>query len=149
MIFEKGRNTFVDIYFDGTKLELVASFKYIGLTFFKNGKWYRSQKIISQYGTFALHRLQCLFKNVFISIKEQIKLFDSLVASVLNYGSEVWGYDKCRDIDIVHNKFCRYVLCVKKSTNAGLPLVREKSGKFKVREKSGNLRFCQGILEFC
>ena len=42
---------------------------------------------------------------------------DSLVASVLNYGSEVWGYDKCRDIDIVHNKFCRYILCVKKSTN--------------------------------
>ena len=117
MIFEKGRNTFVDIYFDGTKLELVASFKYLGLTFFKNGKWYRSQKIISQYGTFALHRLQCLFKNVFISIKEQIKLFDSLVASVLNYGSEVWGYDKWRDIDIVHNKFCRYILCVKKSTN--------------------------------
>ena len=116
MISEKGRNTFVDIYFDGTKLELVASLKYLGLFFFKNGIWYRSQKIISQYGTFALHRLQCIFKNVFISIKEQIKLFDSLVASVLNYGSEVWGYDKCRDIDIVH-KFCRYILCVKKSTN--------------------------------
>ena len=63
MIFEKGRTTFVDIglYFDGTKLELVASFKYLGLTFFKNGKWYRSQKIFSQYGTFALHRLQCIF----------------------------------------------------------------------------------------
>ena len=28
MIFELGRNTFVDIYFDGTKLELVVSFKY-------------------------------------------------------------------------------------------------------------------------
>ena len=32
---------------------------------------------------------------------------------------------------------------------AGLPLVREKSGKFKVREKSGNLRIHQGNLEFC
>ena len=31
----------------------------------------------------------------------------------------------------------------------GLPLVREKSGKFKVREKSGNFRICQGNLEFC
>ena len=64
MIFEKGRNSCVDIYFDGTKLELVASFKHLGLTFFKNGKWYRSQKIISQYGTFALLRLQCIFKHV-------------------------------------------------------------------------------------
>ena len=32
---------------------------------------------------------------------------------------------------------------------SGLPLVREKSGKFKVREKSGNFRICQGNLEFC
>ena len=31
----------------------------------------------------------------------------------------------------------------------GLPLVREKSGKFKVREKSGNFTICQGNLEFC
>ena len=31
----------------------------------------------------------------------------------------------------------------------GLPLVREKSGKFKVSEKSGNFRICQGNLEFC
>ena len=31
---------------------------------------------------------------------------------------------------------------------SGLPLVREKSGKFKVREKSGNLIICQGNLEF-
>ena len=45
-------------------------------------------------------------KNAFISIKEQIKQFDSLVTSVLNYGSEVWGYDKCKDNDIVHKNFC-------------------------------------------
>ena len=32
---------------------------------------------------------------------------------------------------------------------SGLPLVREKSEKFKVREKSGNFRICQGNLEFC
>ena len=32
---------------------------------------------------------------------------------------------------------------------AGLPLVREKSGKFKVREKSGNFEISPGILEIC
>ena len=48
---------------------------------------------------------------------KKIKLFDSLVSSVLNYASEVWGYDDCKDIEIVHNKFCRYLLGVKKSTN--------------------------------
>ena len=44
-------------------------------------------------------------------------------------------------------------ICVPMSTvhqvRARLPLVREKSGKFKVREKSGNFRICQGKLKFC
>ena len=114
MIFEKGRKTIADIYFDDEKLELIQAFKYLGLTFFKNGKWLRSQKIISQYDNFASHTLKCLLQNVYLNVNEKIKLFDSLV---LNYASEVWGYDDCKDIEIVHNKFCRYLLGVKKSTN--------------------------------
>ena len=117
MIFEKGRKTIADIYFDDEKLELIEAFKYLGLTFFKNGKWFRSQKIISQYGNFASHKLKCLLQNVYLNVNEKIKLFDSLVSSVLNYASEVWGYEDCKDIEIVHNKFCRYLLGVKKSTN--------------------------------
>ena len=34
-------------------------------------------------------------------------------------------------------------------TSTGLPLVREKSGKFKVREKAGNFEIGQGNLEIC
>ena len=59
MIFEKGRKTIADIYFDDEKLELIEAFKCLGLTFFKNGKWFRSRKIISQYGNFASHKLKC------------------------------------------------------------------------------------------
>ena len=45
-----------------------------------------------------------------------------------------------------------FVTSVNRFNNAiylpGLPLIREKSGKFKVREKSGNYRISQGNLEF-
>ena len=49
------------------------------------------------------------------------------------------------DFDLISN------LCIHNRyyTLTGLPLVREKSGKFKVGEKSGNFRICQGNLEFC
>ena len=29
---------------------------------------------------------------------------------ILCYGSEVWGYEKCENIEIVHRKFCKRVL---------------------------------------
>ena len=37
MIFEKGRHTHFDYYLNNVKLELVDSFKYLGIHFFKNG----------------------------------------------------------------------------------------------------------------
>ena len=43
---------------------------------------------------------------------------------------------------------CKQAKHCQKVTFSGLPLVREKSGKFKVREKSGNFVIGQGNLEF-
>ena len=37
MIFEKGRHTNYDFYLNDIKLEVVTSFKYLGIHFFKNG----------------------------------------------------------------------------------------------------------------
>ena len=58
-----------------------------------------------------------LFQGIYLSVHDKCRLFDCLVASVLNYGSEVWGFHAGKDIENVHSKFCRYILCVKKSSN--------------------------------
>ena len=39
------------------------------------------------------------------------------MASVLNYGSEIWGFMQADYIERVHRKFCKYLLNVKTSTN--------------------------------
>ena len=44
MIFEKGRYTHFDFYLNNVRLEVVTSFKYLGIHFFKNGNWNRTQK---------------------------------------------------------------------------------------------------------
>ena len=43
--------------------------------------------------------------------------FDSLVASVLNYGCEVWGFTSAECFERIHGKFCKWILNVKMSTN--------------------------------
>ena len=44
MIFEKGRRSHHDFYIHvyNSVIELVDSFKYLGITLFKNGNWYRT-----------------------------------------------------------------------------------------------------------
>ena len=117
MIFEKGRRSHHDFYIYNTAIEVVDSFKYLGITLFKNGNWYRSQKFIAQHASFALHNLFCLLKTVELPISQKCKLFDSLVGSILNFGSEIWGMHDATDVERIHTKFLRYVLGVKKSTN--------------------------------
>ena len=58
-----------------------------------------------------------MFNQIELSVTDKCKLFDTLVGSILNYSAEVWGYHESKDIELVHCKFLRKVLCVKKSTN--------------------------------
>ena len=46
-------------------------------------------------------------------MSEKCKMFDILVGSILGYGAEVWGIHEAKDIEILHTKFCRWVLYVK------------------------------------
>lgn len=117
MIFEKSRPTKYDFYLKHIKLELVSSFKYLGIHFFKNGNWYRPQKRLAQHASFVFHNLSSIFREIELPTSEKCKLFDALITPILNYGAEVWGMYKAKDVEMLHTKFCRWTLNVKKSTN--------------------------------
>ena len=77
MIFEKGRHTHFDFYLNNVKLELVDSFKYLGIHFFKNGNWHRTQQRLAQHGSFALHKLFSLFNQVELTISKNASFLTS------------------------------------------------------------------------
>ena len=117
MIFEKGGRTYHEFLIYDTKIDLVDSFKYLGITLFRNGNWNRSQKSIAQHASYALYNLFTVFNNIELPPSQKCKLFDSLVGSILNFGAEVWGYHEATDIELIHTKFLRRILNVRKSTN--------------------------------
>ena len=117
MIFEKGRRTYYEFFLNNTKIDLVDNFKYLGITLFKNGNWYRSQKCIAQHASRALYNLFTVFNTIELPTSQKCKLFDSLVGSILNFGAEIWGTHEAGDNELVHTKFLRRILNVKKSIN--------------------------------
>ena len=117
MIFEKGRHTHYDFYICNTLIDIVDSFKYLGMTLFKNGNWFRSQKCLAKHASFALYNVFTVINNIDLPIKQQCALLDSLIASILNFGSEIWGFHDASDVELIHTKFLRRMLGVKKSTN--------------------------------
>ena len=65
----------------------------------------------------ALHNLFIVFSQLSLNIDDKCNLFDSLVGSVLNYSAGIWGNHPCKNIELIHCKFMRKILGVKKSTN--------------------------------
>jgi hypothetical protein len=77
----------------------------------------RTQKLIADHFSFTLHNLFSIFRQIELSNSEKIHLFAVLVRSVLNVCSEIWSTHKATDIEMIHLKFLRYILRVRKSTN--------------------------------
>jgi hypothetical protein len=117
VIFEKGRHTRYNFYINDTVLEIVNSFKYLGIHFFKNNNWNMTQKRIAQHASFSLHNTFIVFNQLSLNTSDKCKLFDSLVGSILNYNAEIWGSHPAKNIENIHTKFCRKILGVKSSTN--------------------------------
>jgi hypothetical protein len=147
MIFEKGRKTNFDFYLYNTKLEIVESFKYLGVYFFKNNNWKRTQKTIAQHSLHSLHNLFTIFNQLDLSFTNKIALFDSLIIPKLNFSAEVWGYHEAPDIEKIHSKFCRKILSVKQSTNLDAIYGETGSLPLKVRRKITMIRYWLTLLK--
>ena len=116
MIFENGRHTRHDFLLTNTVLEVVKNVQ-IPLCLFKNGNLYRTQNKRAQKSLFALHNLFIVFNRIELDIQLKLKIFGSLVGSILNYGAEIMFNTQSNDIEKVHWKFLRTILVVRKSTN--------------------------------
>ena len=84
---------------------MVKSFIYLSINVSSNGNFFHTQKYLSEQASKALYSLSNLFYEKSMSAEDKIKLFDSLVIPILNYGSEVWGFRKSPDVEKVHLKF--------------------------------------------
>ena len=96
MIFKKGgRNIASRWHFGDKELEIVRSFKYLGIVFTTTGSFTEAQKTLASQGEKALFALyKYLYKFVNINVRHKLDLFDKLIEPILSYGSEVWGFTK-------------------------------------------------------
>ena len=60
--------------------------------------------------------MNSLFEAVSLDITEKLKLFDTMVLPILNYGSEVWGFHPGPDAERIHLKFMKTLLGARPQT---------------------------------
>jgi sorting nexin-29 len=104
------------ITYNGSTLEQVFDYKYLGVTMNYNGSFKKAIKSLCDQATRAMYALLSKCRKFGLPIDLQIELFDSLVQPILLYNCEVWGAPNIEIVERLHLKFLKYVLGVKKST---------------------------------
>ena len=99
------------------EIEIVPSFKYLGLLFSNNGSFSLNCTEVVNSARRALFELKKIFaKNDEITTKIQLDLFKSMVLPILMYGCEIWGFDRADPLERFYLAFLKSILGVKKST---------------------------------
>ena len=81
-----------------------------------NGTFNNTQKTLSNQGRKAVFNLFSKIQDDYFNTETLLSLFDTYIASIVNYGSEVWGFHKAPDIETLHLHFLKRIYKVKKST---------------------------------
>ena len=90
----------------------------MGTCFNYTGTFCLNQEVLTGKGLKALNLFLYKIKNYCISPKILCQPFDAFVGSILSYSCEVWGFNKCKNIEKIHLKFLKLLLGVKKSTSS-------------------------------
>ena len=103
--------------YNGVPLETVQNFNYLGVVFNGSGLFNSNQNTLVGKALKAMNFLLNNLKPFDLKPLIYCQLFDSFVASILNYSCEVWGIIKSKDLERIHLKFCKRILNVKLSSS--------------------------------
>ena len=84
----------LNFYYGPTRIEIVESYKYLGVIFSWNGKFKESVSNLSDKARKAYFALKSkLPYNNNLSVKSWLKLYNSMIVPIITYGSEIWISD--------------------------------------------------------
>ena len=116
MIFGLRKTNRYRFYLDKAEIEIVDSFKYLGVTFSKTRSFCAARKHVLGQARKALQLLYKKIRNFNLPIDLQLKMFDHTVLPILLYGSEIWGFENIDQLETFHNDFLRKISNMRKST---------------------------------
>ena len=117
MVFSRGkiRNRPVFTY-NNNVIEIVDNFTYLGVTFNYNNRFSKAAKRLYDQAAKAMYSLLKKSRKLGLPVDVQIELFDSLVAPIILYNSEIWGMQNLNIVNKLQIKYYKLVLGANIST---------------------------------
>lgn len=112
MVFRKGGRPalYEKWFFDSYPLEVVSQYVYLGVLFSSSGLFVLTKKYFIKRARMAMGSMwPILINSKLNSIKIYMKLFRSLIFSVLTYGSAIWAVNHYNELEVVFCIFFQWI----------------------------------------
>lgn len=116
VIFGARKTNSYSFKINDSALEIVDSYKYLGTIFSRSRSFLKARKHIAEQAKKAMHLLQMGIKNLYLPVDLQLQLFDHTITPILTYSCEVWGFENCGILELIHTQFLRSIIFARKST---------------------------------
>ena len=113
---KRGLRNMPNFHYEGTVLEIVEHFSYLGVQFSFNGKFSRTKTFLIDQARKAMFSVIRKSRILNLPIDMQLHLFDTMIAPILLYGCEVWGVEDVSVVDKFQLKYLKIILQLKQST---------------------------------
>ena len=118
IIFSKGKiRKYKSFKFGDNSVDVVDDYVYLGTTFNYNGTFNKAkakQVLQAKKATFGL---MSKVRQLNLAVDTFVELFERLIIPILLYGSEIWGYENHRHLQVMCNNVMRKFLRLHKSTS--------------------------------
>ena len=88
--------------YNGVNVDVVDCFNYLGTIFSYNGNFSLYNEYLTGKALKAMNVLISNCRNFPLKLSTLCQLFDSFVGTMLNYGCEITGFKKSKDIERIH-----------------------------------------------
>ena len=104
-------------YFEGTRLETVPYYKYLGINFSSRLSWTPALQTLCSQAQRGIMKIRTVFTSCGdMPIDIGLDLFDKLVLPILLYGCQIWGCAYRDQIEATHIQYCKILLSVSSRT---------------------------------
>ena len=111
IIFSRGKTKkFKSFKFGNNTINVVDDYVYLGTTFNYNGTFNKAKAKQALQAKKATFSLITKIKQLNLTFETSIELFERLIIPVLLYGSEIWGYEDPKQLQIMINNVMRKFL---------------------------------------
>ena len=111
------RNNSRDVFtFNNEELEVVNSFKYLGIEFSRTGTFFKGKKSAYEQGLKATFSLLQTARKQKLPLSICLELYHSMVSPVFLYGCEIWGYENVQIFEKLQLRFLKHLFHLNKKT---------------------------------